>query len=428
MRLRANLALLLCLGAAGCAGISPLHKAAMEGDTARVEELIQRGANVNARDAANQTPFMYAGYSGNVATLKVLLKHGASVSHLALSYAAAKGSLEAVKFLHSLGANPEAKNFAGLTALQVAEREQHADVAAYLRALRGPTPAPSAPSPAAAFVEPAQPQPEQLSSDIDKPAYRMSPRLNDYALIIGVGRYSALPEAQFAERDAEAVKQHLLALGLPARNIIHLSGSKATRGGIQGYVEEWLPKNAKADGTVFFYYSGHGAPDTKTGQAYLVPWDGDAAFLQSTAYPLKQLYASLGALTSKSVIVALDSCFSGAGGRSVLAQGARPLVMQTEESVETHDKLTVFSAASSDEITGTLAEQGHGVFTYYFLKGLGGAAKNPSGAVTAKGLFEYVRPNVQDEAHRQNREQTPRLLGEAREQVLASHSASQERP
>jgi len=258
------------------------------------------------------------------------------------------------------------------------------------------------------------------ASDIDSPSYRLSPRPEDYALIVGVGKYSALPEAQYAERDAEAVKKHLLALGLPPRNIVSLSGGKATRGALQGYVEEWLPKNVKPGGSVFFYYSGHGAPDPKTGQAYLVPWDGDAAFLQSTAYPLKQLYASLGKLKAKSVIVALDSCFSGAGGRSVLAQGARPLVAQVEEGVGGESRLTVFAAASSDEITGTLAEQGHGAFTYYFLKGLGGGARDKSGAVTVQSLFDYLRPNVQDEAHRQNREQTPKLLGGRTAEVLAT--------
>ena len=268
------------------------------------------------------------------------------------------------------------------------------------------------PAPVAASAEP--------SSDIDSPSYRLAPRADDYALVIGVGRYSALPEAQYAERDAEAVKKHLLALGLPPRNIISLSGGKATRGAISGYVEEWLPKNVKAGGTVFFYYSGHGAPDPKTGQAYLVPWDGDAAFLQSTAYPLRQLYAALSRLKARSIVVALDSCFSGAGGRSVLASGARPLVAQVDEGVGPEARLTVFAAASSDEITGTLAEQGHGAFTYYFLKGLGGAAQDKSGAVTVKGLFDYLSPNVQDEAHRQNREQTPKLLGSRADEVLAA--------
>ena len=41
-----------------------------------------------------------------------------------------------------------------------------------------------------------------------------------------------------------------------------------------------------------------------------------------------------------------------------------------------------------------------------------GTVKDPSGAVTANGLYNYLKPNVQDEASRQNREQTPKLVGE----------------
>jgi len=29
------------------------------------------------------------------------------------------------------------------------------------------------------------------------------------------------------------------------------------------YFEKWLPNNVEKDSTVFVYYSGHGAPDTK---------------------------------------------------------------------------------------------------------------------------------------------------------------------
>lgn len=104
--------------------------------------------------------------------------------------------------------------------------------------------------------------------------------------------------------------------------------------------------------------------------------------------------------------MALDACFSGAGGRSVLAKGARPLVAKVDDGVPASSRLTVLAAASGDEITGTLAEQGHDLFTYHLLKGLF-ADPRPS----AKALHAYLRPRVQDDARRQNREQTPTLAG-----------------
>ena len=43
--------------------------------------------------------------------------------------------------------------------------------------------------------------------------------------------------------------------------------------------------------------------DVKTGQAYLVPWDGDPNFLENTAYPVSRLYRKLGELPAKQVFV-----------------------------------------------------------------------------------------------------------------------------
>ncbi|GAG20109.1 unnamed protein product, partial [marine sediment metagenome] len=155
-------------------------------------------------------------------------------------------------------------------------------------------------------------------SDVDKARYRSAPQAHDFAVVVGIEEYSILPAAKFAERDAEAVASHMSALGIPLRHIVHLSGSKASYISLKKYLESWLPRNVKPNSRVFFYFSGHGAPDVKTGEAYLVPWDGDPGFLKDTAYPLKRLYGSLGKLKAKEIIVALDACFSGAGGRSVL--------------------------------------------------------------------------------------------------------------
>jgi len=243
---------------------------------------------------------------------------------------------------------------------------------------------------------------------VEEPSYKRPESDSDLALVVGIESYKSLPKADYAERDAEAVRRHLLALGVPARNMIFLKGADATKSQLQAYLEEWLPRNAGPDSRVFFYYSGHGAPDASTGQAYLLPWDGDAKFLQSTAYPLAQVYSALDKLKARQVVAALDACFSGAGGRSVLPRGARPLVNKLETPAS--GRLTLFTAAGGDEITGSLDEARHGAFTYWLLRGFS-EAKDGSGKVTAKSLFEFLKPKVEDEARRQNRSQTPGLVG-----------------
>lgn len=262
---------------------------------------------------------------------------------------------------------------------------------------------------AAARARPAA----RLHSDVDIPRYSLAERPDDFALVIGVEDYlSGLPPAQFAERDAKAVRNHLRALGFLARNIQYFTGKRAVRSVISAYLEDWLPRNVKADSRVFIYFSGHGAPDPGTGQAYLMPSDGDPNFLKKTAYPVKKLYAHANALKAEKVIVALDACFSGAGGRSVLPEGARPLVLKVKSSMEAKARIVLFAAAAPTQITATLKDQGHGIFTYYLLKGISGGAKDRTGAITPRGLYEYLRPKVRDAANRQNRDQTPVLEGD----------------
>jgi len=201
------------------------------------------------------------------------------------------------------------------------------------------------------------------------------------------------------------VRSHLIALGYPERNIVLLGGSKATKTGIVKNVESWLPANVNEKSTVFVYYSGHGAPDPTTGKSYLVPWDGDPQFLDDTAYPVARLYEKLGALKAKRVIVALDSCFSGAGGRSVLAKGLRPLVSKVDAGNPGGGKVLSLTASGPDQVSGTLEDQGHGLFTYYLLSAL----NEKHGDASVGDLYGFLKPKVQDAARRQNRDQTPQL-------------------
>lgn len=251
--------------------------------------------------------------------------------------------------------------------------------------------------------------PRAYHSDVDLPVYSESEgHPDDYAMVVGVENYDTLPPADFAERDAQAVRDHLLSMGYPSTNIIYLTGRFASRTNIVKNLESWLPRNVTEKSRVFFYFSGHGAPDTQTQMAYLVPWDGDPKSLEQTAYPVKHLYERLNALKAKEVIVAMDACFSGAGGRSVLPKGARPLVNKVDTGIGFLKKshVVAFAAAGENEITGTDEMEGHGLFTYYMLKGF----NEINGHISAKQLFDYLEPKVRAAAKRDNRDQTPQLI------------------
>jgi uncharacterized caspase-like protein len=201
-------------------------------------------------------------------------------------------------------------------------------------------------------------------------------------------------------------------LGYPEENVISLTNDHAALGDFVKYFEKWLPNNVEKGSTVFIYYSGHGAPNPKTSDAYLVPYDGDPSFIDETGYSLKRMYSALGNLPAKEIIVALDSCFSGAGGRSVIAKGSRPLVMNLHANIALPKNMTVLSASAGDQISSTYDEKGHGLFTYFMLKGIKNEDVTRSdGSLKIDDLYSYIKPQVERIARKKyNNEQTPQLI------------------
>ena len=244
-----------------------------------------------------------------------------------------------------------------------------------------------------------------VKSDIDHPAFDASQQLagdDDIAVIIGIEGYQDLPKSDFSYDDAKLVKEYAKALGFKERNIELLLEERATKSAIEKTLEAWLKNKVKDDSRVFVYYSGHGAPDPQSGEAYLVPYDGDPNYLATTGYSLKRLYANLGHLPVKEVIVALDSCFSGSGGRSVLAKGARPLVtVQGTGAVASN--MVVIAATQGSQISTSSPEKGHGIFTYYFLKALKDGKNN------IPEIYSYIKPLIEDDAKQLNVQQSPSL-------------------
>ena len=276
------------------------------------------------------------------------------------------------------------------------------------------SPAPAAP-PVAAKAPPAEVPAPVIVSDVDAPPPALARgRANGVAVVIGVERTrQGLPRADFAAKDASVFASYLVkTLGYPEENVVLLLDDRAAKSDLEKYLEDWLPRKAASGATVVVFFSGHGAPDAARGTSFLVPYDGDPAFLAKTAYPLARLYETLGKLKGRRSIVLLDACFSGAGRRSALAKGARPLVAKHEEA-EPPANLAVLSAAASNQIGGSLDAQGHGLFTYYVLRALRDAAA-AGRAPTMQELFDSVSGKVESEARRlSGNEQTPQLQAAA---------------
>ena len=452
--------LISCL--AGCG--TPLSQKAMKGDLNAVKTLVDKGADVNERTSCGGTAgtqftaLMCAAWAGNTAVVEYLLDHGADINSTysrgygtALTLAVEYRHPETARLLLERGANPNAKigyssgpyhvlgiaAFFGQTEIVKLLIERGADIDAAMANLERDRDKRArygmkllekyakkqeiASQPAMPKVSPAVPS-HSIKSDVEVlPSSKAGKNKSSYAIVIGIEQYrQGLPKADFAVSDAKPLAKYLShVMGYPEENIIVLINEHATKSDFEKYFGRWLLNNTEEESTVFVYYSGHGAPNPKTGDAYLVPYDGDPSFIEETGYSLRRLYAALEKLPAKEIVVALDSCFSGAGGRSVLAKGARPLVMTMETSI-IPQKIAVLSAASGHQISSTYEEKGHGLFTYFLLKGIKEKAEaSGGGGIELRQLFRYLKPQVEKIARRKyNQEQSPQLTAPKKQRIF----------
>lgn len=223
-----------------------------------------------------------------------------------------------------------------------------------------------------------------------------------YALIIANEDYQFVDDVNFAVHDGEVFKEYCIkTLGIPERQIRYCAN--ASYGIISGGVD-WLKYALNNfEGTrAIVYYCGHGIPDEKTGDAYIVPVDGKGTNM-STCYSLNSLYNSLAGTKASNITYFMDACFTGANKEGSMLVAARGIAREAKKDV-LEGKTIVFSASSGDETAMTYPEKGHGLFTYFLLKKL----QETQGNVSYSDLADYINKNVKKEAFLINEKpQTP---------------------
>ena len=225
---------------------------------------------------------------------------------------------------------------------------------------------------------------------------------NTYALIIANEDYQFVDPVNFASHDGEVFKEYCIkTLGIPEKQVRYCSN--ASYGVISGGVD-WLKYalNNFEGSKAIVYYCGHGIPDEKTGDAYIVPVDGKGTNT-ATCYSLNKLYTTLAATKAVNVTYFMDACFTGANKEGSMLVAARGVAREAKKE-KLDGNAVVFSASSADETAMTYLEKGHGLFTYFLLKKL----QETSGDVTYDELAGYINKNVKKEAFLINEKpQTP---------------------
>jgi uncharacterized caspase-like protein len=229
-----------------------------------------------------------------------------------------------------------------------------------------------------------------------------------YAVVIGISNYdhfgASIPNLKYADKDASSFLEFLKSPSggnLTDDSIALLLNEQATTQNIRHALFTFLTQARPQDSVVIFI-AGHGAPDPHDPRnLYLLTADSKADDMGATAFPMWQMQDVFERiLKAKRVITIADTCHSfGFSGARVAGEGgtSNNLINQYVAHYASKGERAVITASDisessyEDERWGN----GHGVFTYYLLKGLAGEAdRNHDGIVTAGELFAYIKQEV----------------------------------
>jgi WD40 repeat protein/uncharacterized caspase-like protein len=224
-----------------------------------------------------------------------------------------------------------------------------------------------------------------------------------WILLVGVNHYqdSHLPSLQYPALDCQGLANALIEATqeFPQREIrIHhdFGADIPTIESVRQTLKQ-IVIAAQSQDTVLVYFSGHGVLDADTQQAVLCLADTQKDDLLESGLAVAELLNGLGQCAARQQVIWLDACHSG--GMTLRSVKGQPI----ELSNPTAQLMTVLGqrAAQSQGFYALLScdraqqswefpELGHGVFTYFLMRGLRGEAADAQGTIEADGLYKYV--------------------------------------
>lgn len=228
---------------------------------------------------------------------------------------------------------------------------------------------------------------------------------NLWLLLIGVNYYqdSSLPTLQYSAIDCQGLGEALLDVTqvFPQKKVlIHhdFAPQPPQLKTVKSSLEQ-VAAAAQPQDTVLFYFSGHGVLEPDSQQAVLCLTDTRKDKLLETGLKLQELLKCLGNCAARQQLVWLDACHSG----GMTLRGARgkrettTLINPTSQLVEVLRQRAAqsqgfYALLSCDQTQQSweFPELGHGVFTYYLMRGLRGEAADAQGLIEADALYQYV--------------------------------------
>lgn len=230
-----------------------------------------------------------------------------------------------------------------------------------------------------------------------------------WAVIVGISDYRDpnIPDLNYADRDAQAMYDFFRSAeaglgGIPEENMRLLLNGDATQRNIRSAMFTFLQQSTPDD-VIYIYIAGHGMPDPqRLHNLYILAHDTELADLPATGVPMADVNQAISTAYARNKVLITDACHSAGVG----AQGTRNVNINSINAAfldhinSSTGGFVAFTASESTQLSneGPQWGGGHGVFTYYLLEGMRGAAdEDGDGVVTLGELMEFVRDRVRRE-------------------------------
>ena len=223
-----------------------------------------------------------------------------------------------------------------------------------------------------------------------------------WILLVGVNQYQDkknLPSLQYSALDCQGLGEALkeATASFPAKEVIIHHDFVSQRpyiAEIQQSIQHIITA-ASSEDTILFYFSGHGILEPNTQQVVLCLADTNTNKLLTTGLPLNTLLKQLSNCAASQQLVWLDACHSG--GMTLRGTSKISLPNPSSQLVEVlrhkaAESKGFYALLSCDQTQQSweFPELGHGVFTYYLMRGLRGEAADSQGIIEADALYQYV--------------------------------------
>lgn len=238
---------------------------------------------------------------------------------------------------------------------------------------------------------------------------------NIYALVIGVGDYQDgnIEKLKYTASDAQSFHDFLATPqggGLGSDHIRLLLNREATRENILGGLE-WIASRSQENDMIIIYMAMHGLVERN--EFYFLGHDAQLDKLYATGVKRAEMEIPLQHMRSNKIVWFMDACHSGSLGKdpeiAMRANRASTTNRLLGEIAKSRNGLAKFMSSQATEYSQEAPKWGggHGVFTYFLVKGLRGEAdRNSDTKVTLSELYDYVSRQVSEAT---NGEQNPNL-------------------